>query len=524
MIGAVDRLLVVLDHDHGVAQVAQALQRVEQPAVVALVQADGGLVQHVHHAGEPRADLGGEPYPLRLAAGERIGRAVERQVVQAHVHQELQPRHDLVDDPLGDRLFVARQDEFAEEREAFLERQAAQLVDRPLVAPAADLDVTRLGPEARAVARRAGLDVQILRELLAHHDRVGFLVAPLEVRNDALEGVLADEGAAALVEVGERDALLAAVEHDALHVLGQPLERSLDLELVVRREAGEHLEIELVAAVPALDRAACQREVRKRRHAPGIEKADRAQAVAVRACAHGIVEGKQSRLELGQGVAAGRAGELRREQVLLTAVGFDGKCASVGVPQRGLERFGQALLGVGPDLEPVDHHVHRVLAVLGELGQRVDLVHPGVDAHAHEPLCAQLGKKLRVLALPVGDDGRQDHELGVLGQRHHRIDHLRHRLRLQGQLVLGAVGRAHPRVEQAQVVVDLGHRAHGRARVVAGRLLLDGDRRRQALDQVHVGLFHELQELAGVGRQRFYIAALSFGVKRVERERTLARS
>ena len=91
-------------------------------------------------------------------------------------------------------------------------------------------------------------------------------------------------------------------------------------------------------------------------------------------------------------------------------------------------------------------------------------------------------------------------------------------------LMLGAVRIADAREEQAQVVVDLGDRADGRARVVARRLLLDRDRRRQALDQVDVGLFHELQELPRVGRQRLDVAALAFGVERVERERGLARA
>jgi hypothetical protein len=56
---AADRLLVVLDHDHGVAEVAQVQQRVQQPLVVALVQADGRLVEDVHHADQPGADLAG---------------------------------------------------------------------------------------------------------------------------------------------------------------------------------------------------------------------------------------------------------------------------------------------------------------------------------------------------------------------------------------------------------------------------------------------------------------------------------
>ena len=72
------------------------------------------------------------------------------------------------------------------------------------------------------------------------------------------------------------------------------------------------------------------------------------------------------------------------------------------------------------------------------------------------------------------------------------------------------------RVEQAQVVVDLGDRADGRARVARGRLLVDRDRRREPVDRIDVRLLHHLQELARVGRERFDVAALALGVDRVE--------
>ena len=52
-----DGVLVVLDHDQRVAEVAQPQQGVEQLLVVALVQPDLRLVEHVEHADEPAADL-----------------------------------------------------------------------------------------------------------------------------------------------------------------------------------------------------------------------------------------------------------------------------------------------------------------------------------------------------------------------------------------------------------------------------------------------------------------------------------
>ncbi len=44
------------------------LKRLQQAVVVALVQADGGFVEDVHDAGQPRADLRGQPDALRFAA------------------------------------------------------------------------------------------------------------------------------------------------------------------------------------------------------------------------------------------------------------------------------------------------------------------------------------------------------------------------------------------------------------------------------------------------------------------------
>ena len=79
-------------------------------------------------------------------------------------------------------------------------------------------------------------------------------------------------------------------------------------------------------------------------------------------------------------------------------------------------------------------------------------------------------------------------------------------------------------VEHAQEVVDLGDRADGRPRVVAGRLLRDRDRRAQAADVVDVGLGHLPQKLPGEGGQTLDVPPLPFGIERVERQRALARA
>ena len=50
----------------------------------------------------------------------------------------------------------------------------------------------------------------------------------------------------------------------ALHALGQLRERPVDVEADVLREALQQLEVELVAPVPAADRAGRERQLRKR--------------------------------------------------------------------------------------------------------------------------------------------------------------------------------------------------------------------------------------------------------------------
>ena len=49
------RILVVLNHDDGIAEIAQVDERVNKPLVVALVEADGRLIQHIESAHEPGA-------------------------------------------------------------------------------------------------------------------------------------------------------------------------------------------------------------------------------------------------------------------------------------------------------------------------------------------------------------------------------------------------------------------------------------------------------------------------------------
>ena len=65
------RLVVVLDHQDGIASIPECREHVEQPVLLDRVQADRRLVEDVQDAAQVGADLGGEPEALRLSARER---------------------------------------------------------------------------------------------------------------------------------------------------------------------------------------------------------------------------------------------------------------------------------------------------------------------------------------------------------------------------------------------------------------------------------------------------------------------
>ena len=74
-VGFAHGVFVMLNHDKRIAHIAQLSQGFDEAAVIALVQTDGGLVEHVEHADQAGTNLGCEADALRLTAGERTGRA-----------------------------------------------------------------------------------------------------------------------------------------------------------------------------------------------------------------------------------------------------------------------------------------------------------------------------------------------------------------------------------------------------------------------------------------------------------------
>src|SRR6185369_13800581 len=77
---------------------------------------------------------------------------------------------------------------------------------------------------------------------------------------------------------------------------------------------------------------------------------------------------------------------------------------------------------------------------------------------------------------------------------------------------------------QLQVIVELRHRADRRARSPHRIGLVDGDRRRNAIDALDLRAVHAIEKLPRVRRERLDVTALPFRINRVEHERGLARA
>ena len=163
-----------------------------------------------------------------------------------------------------------------------------------------------------------------------------------------------------------------------------------------------------------------------------------------------------------------------------------------------------------------------MLEFLVERRRLGDLVELAVDLHPLEAALEKVRELLAILSLAPAHDGRHQVEAGALRQPQDTVDHLRHGLALDGQPGRRRIRHADARPQQPHVVVDLRDGPDRRARILRGRLLLDRDRRGEAVDLVDVRLLHHLQELPRIGRKAFDIAPLPLGIDRVERQRGFA--
>jgi len=286
-----DGLLVVLDHDHRVAQVADGGERGQEALVVALVQPDGGLVEHVEDALHAAADLAGQADAVGLAAAERGGGPIQRQVADAHRVQEAQAGKDLGQQPLRHRLLARLEGQRPELRHRLRHRQPHEVGDGPIA--------QSHGQALRAQARAAALRARRLRQV---RSQVVEGLAALRRGRDLVRGrgVETEEGLRAASQVGQhaREARVALQQY----LLGAPRElreRRLQREAQPLRQLLQRFAHQArTVALPGMDGSIQERPVLVRHHPAHVDVPARAQAVAGGAGAVGAVERERARAQL----------------------------------------------------------------------------------------------------------------------------------------------------------------------------------------------------------------------------------
>ncbi len=190
-----------------------------------------------------------------------------------------------------------------------------------------------------------------------------------------------------------------------------------------------------------------------------------------------------------------------------------GRDRAAPTPQREgtLHRLYQPRAALSLHLEAILHHIiHRVWRSLQRIRHRLIRAqeHP-IDQHTQIPLLLQKAKELLHRSPLRRGINRKDEQHCLLCQS--LRDPLHDALgvvRLDLLPIHGVEPTSQPRKEELQVVVHLCQGAHGRARCADSVLLLDRDRRRDALDLIDRGLIHPVKKLPHIRRKRLYIPAL----------------
>ena len=181
-----------------------------------------------------------------------------------------------------------------------------------------------------------------------------------------------------------------------------------------------------------------------------------------------------------------------------------------------LNAFNNAAQRIRTNDNTVYNHLNIVLEGLSQRNFFIKFTHNTVNTNARKTFFSQIFKELDVLALATQNNRRQDISSTSLTSLEDFIGNLICCLALNNATALRAVRSTHASIQKTQIVVDFCYGTHGRARISGSGLLVNGHRRRKAINRVKVWLIHLSQKLTGIAGQRLNVAALSFCVNGVE--------
>ena len=422
IVGAADGVFIMLDHQQGIALVAQCDQGVEQHLVIARMQADRGLVEHIANTLQIGAELCRQPDALRLAARQSGRGTGQRQIAEPDVRQELQTRADLGQDVAGDLGRSSLEAHAVEPASGGIDRHAGECGNRLALQPHRE----RHAIETLSVAGRAGcaavFDTGIGGAFHARREFVGADLADgLEpgTQTRGTPAVLGVEGEQARVEFGKARAT------GATGALGG-VDRGMHRSVGAGRVAGIDGRLERIEAGSDLDDPFAERERRaqgvaqfgfavRRNHQIGDRQIDVVLGIAVdtRPLAgrqEGAVDAKMGeslgRRPLGEvGIDALASDHQRGEQAdALTAV-LAQDARGNGVKRLRLDAAvaGRTMLGAELDVEQPQEVID-----LGERGHRA------LASAATGALLDRDRRRNAEDAVDIGSRGRL-HELARIG-------------------------------------------------------------------------------------------------------------
>ncbi len=280
VVGAADGVLIMLDDKHGIAQIAQRLESFQQALVVAMMQPDRRLVQHIQHAAKAGADLGRQPDALAFASTQRCGRAVKRHVAQADGIQEAESLSNFFQNAPGNALFAGIETDAGSGFEGAPNRQRREISDRHRV----HLHRQALRPQTPAATSRAFRGRHVIQHPLAIAFRAAVFQRPAKISKHA------EEAAALLLT------RLRPIQDEVLRLRRKLLERFGQIESV--RRGGELKRVDQVLRRRAWPEASLKQRLRPIRDDLGrIKVVFAAQTIAFGARAVNAVEGERTRLQ-----------------------------------------------------------------------------------------------------------------------------------------------------------------------------------------------------------------------------------
>ncbi len=149
--------------------------------------------------------------------------------------------------------------------------------------------------------------------------------------------------------------------------------------------------------------------------------------------------------------------------------------------------------------------------------------HP-IHLHFLKSHFAQALKKLPVDALASADEGRRKANRPLLHFGFHEREDLVKSQHRELASTIRTMLSPQLGIEEAQEMVDFRDGSDRRAAIQLAGALLDGHRRGQAQDLVHIGLLEDLEILAHITGQAFQVTPLSLGKQDVEGKGRFART